>query len=76
MDRKSKIAACYQHASLCAVSNTQMTNTSLRKRFSIEDKNYAIASRIIADAVSEGLVKPYDPDNTSKRHAKYLPYWG
>lgn len=75
MDKKDKIRACYQHACLLYVSNEKMTNASLRKRFSIKEKNYAIASRIIAETIKQSLVKPYDPDNLSRKHAKYVPFW-
>jgi len=75
MDRKDKIRACYQHACLKYVSNEQMTNQSLRERFKIEDHNYSIASRIIADTIDAGLVKSYDPENLSKKHARYIPIW-
>ena len=50
MDKKAKVRACYQHACLRHVSNDIMTNQSLRDRFKIEEKNAAIASRIIKDA--------------------------
>ncbi|MEJ2744236.1 MAG: ATP-binding protein [bacterium] len=75
MSRREKIRACYQHACLRCVSNDQMTNASLRKRFLIEEKNYAIASRIISDTMNEKLVKLYEPDSKSKRFAKYVPFW-
>ena len=75
MDKRDRIRACYHHACLRYVSNAQMTNSSLRKRFSIEDKNYSMASRIISETQDEGLIKPYDPENTSKKHAKYVPFW-
>ena len=75
MDAKDRIRACYQHACLCHISNKQMTNASLRQRFAIKDENYSIASRIIAEAVKAGLVKAYDPASTSKKHAKYVPFW-
>ncbi|HEY6874569.1 MAG TPA: ATP-binding protein [Geobacteraceae bacterium] len=75
MDRKDKVRACYQHACLKYVSNEQMTNQSLRERFKIEDHNYSIASRIIADTIDAGLVKSYDPENLSKKHARYIPIW-
>lgn len=75
MDKGDRIRACYQHACLRYVSNDQMTNSSLRSRFSIKDENYSMASRIISDTVEAGLIKPYDPENTSKKHAKYVPYW-
>ena len=75
MDSKDKMRACYQHACLRRVSNDQMTNSSLRERLGIADSNYSIASRIIADTISEGLVKPYDPTSTSKKNARYVPFW-
>jgi len=75
MDKKDKVRACYQHCCLKYVSNEKMTNQSLRERFKIEDRNYSIASRIIADTIKAGLIKDYDPGNTSKRHAKYIPIW-
>jgi ATP-dependent DNA helicase RecG len=75
MSKDDKVRACYQHACLRFVSNDQMTNSSLRERFSIDDKNYSIASRIISDTLEAGLIKSFDPDSTSKKHAKYVPCW-
>ena len=75
MDAKDKVRACYQHACLEFVSNRQMTNASLRQRFSITDENYSIASRIISDTVDAELVRRHDPDSSSRKHAKYVPYW-
>ena len=75
MDPKGKVRACYLHACLRKVSNQEMTNASLRKRFSISDTNYATASRIIRDTLDEKLIKPYDPGSKSRRHAKYVPFW-
>lgn len=75
MDKSDRIRACYQHACLRFVCREQMTNESLRKRFVIDDKNYSMASRIIADTINEGLIRPYDLENKSKKHAKYIPFW-
>ena len=75
MDARDKIRACYQHACLEFVSNRQMTNTSLRKRFSITDENYSIASRIISDTLDARLIRRYDPESASRKHAKYVPFW-
>lgn len=75
MDKEDKIRACYQHACLKFISNEQMTNSSLRKRFSIEQKNASMASRIIKDTIKEKLIKSYDPSNDSKKHKKYIPFW-
>jgi ATP-dependent DNA helicase RecG len=59
LDKEGKIRACYQHACLCYVSGSHMTNATLRKRLNIDQQNYPIASKIIKDAVQEELVKPY-----------------
>lgn len=75
MDSKDKIRACYQHSCLCYVSNEKMTNQSLRKRFNIDGKNSAIASRIIRDALKAGAIKDDDPTNNSRKYKKYVPFW-
>jgi ATP-dependent DNA helicase RecG len=74
MDRADRVRACYLHACLRYVERNPMTNSSLRERFGIEEKNSAIASRIIRDALEDGRVKPYDPEQ-GKKYAKYLPFW-
>lgn len=75
MDRKERVRACYQHACLNYVSNKKMTNQSLRERFQLPENKAETVSRIISDTVDEGLVKLDDPENKSRRYAKYVPYW-
>jgi ATP-dependent DNA helicase RecG len=75
LDKKEKIRACYQHACLKWVSNEKMSNQSLRERFQIEDKNAAIASRIIKDTFEAGMIKEDDPENKSRKHRNYVPFW-
>lgn len=75
LDKKEKVRACYQHACLKYVSNEKMTNQSLRGRFNIDDKNYAIASRIIRDTLAASLIKEDDPENKSRKYACYIPIW-
>ena len=41
----------------------------------IEEKKYSFASRIIAERIKSELIKDYDPESNSKKHAKYIPYW-
>ena len=50
-------------------------NQSLHERFQLTEAKAESISRIIADAVEEGLVELDDPENKSRRYAKYLPYW-
>jgi len=75
MDKRDKIRACYLHACLKRVSNDAMTNESLRLRLNIPDAEYPKASRIIRDTKVANLIKPFDPNSSSKRHSKYLPFW-
>jgi predicted HTH transcriptional regulator len=75
MSKPDRIRACYQHAALQHVSNQPMTNASLRARFSISEQSYSIASRIIGETIEAGLIKVHDPENRSKKHARYIPFW-
>lgn len=74
MDRADRSRAAYLHACLRYVERNPMTNASLRDRFGISEKNSAMVSRIIREAVEDGLLKPYDPEQ-GKKYAKYLPHW-
>jgi len=74
MDREGKIYATYLHSCLKYVNREIMTNKSLRDRFGIEDKNSALASRIITDTIAEGLIKRENPDS-SRKYSKYIPFW-
>lgn len=76
MDRKERVRACYQHACLLYVSNQKMTNQTLRERFKLPESKSDIISKIIADTVSDGKLKIDNPENKSRRYAKYVPYWG
>ena len=40
MSTQERVWSCYWHTVLMYVSHQQMTNTTLRRRFSIEDSNY------------------------------------
>jgi ATP-dependent DNA helicase RecG len=75
MNRLDRIRASYQHACLQFVSNRRLTNASLRKRFGVSDENYSMVSRVIGDTVDAKMIKPSDPDNTSRRQASYIPFW-
>jgi ATP-dependent DNA helicase RecG len=75
MERRDKVRACYQHSCLRYVMNEKMTNKSLRERFNLPESKADQVSRIIRDALDEGKVKLDDPENISKRYAKYIPFW-
>jgi predicted HTH transcriptional regulator len=75
MDKADRVRACYLHACLRYVQRKQMTNTTLRERFGIEEKNRAQVSRVISDAVDAEMIRSYNPESESRRHASYVPYW-
>ena len=75
LDKNERIAAAYEHACLRHLSNDPMTNESLRERLAIPQESNYVASRIIADANESGLIKPAKTDNTSRRYAKYVPFY-
>ena len=74
MDKSERMRAVYQHACLRYVLNNHVTNTSLRKRLGVDDKNRDLVSRIIRDAMNKKLIVPFNPDS-SPRYMKYVPYW-
>lgn len=74
MDKADRIRAVYLHACLRYVNRENTTNTSIRERFRIEQKNIALASRLIREAVDAGFVLPYDPDAAPKL-MRYIPFW-
>lgn len=75
MDKSDKVRASYQHCVLRYLIGEKMTNQSLRERFGLGDRQSDVASRIVGQAIDEGLVKFEDPESTSRRYAKYVPYW-
>lgn len=74
MNGADRIRACYLHACLRYVMREDMTNTSLRARFGVEERNRATVSRVIREAVDAGQIVPADPDAAPKL-MRYLPYW-
>ena len=75
MDRDDRIRACYQHCALKWVMSERMTNQSLRERFQLPENKSAIVSQIIAASIEVGLIKPDEKVGTSKKFARYLPFW-
>lgn len=75
MDRDDRIRACYQHCALRWIMSGHMTNQSLRKRFGLPESKSAVVSQIIAATIETDLVKPDKQVGTSRRFARYLPFW-
>ena len=76
MDKEDRVRATYQHCSLKFLNQEFMTNSTLRARFGIGDKQHSKASKIISDTLEKKLIKPADPDNKSTKHIKYIPFYG
>ena len=76
MTTNEKIMACYQHACLLYEQRKTINNQSVRERFSIDQRNSAIASRILNDTYEAGKIKKVDPENDSRRYATYIPHYG
>lgn len=75
MDRADRVRACYQHCALKWVMSERMTNESLRERFHLPESKRAITSQIIAATMEVGLIKPDERVGTSRKFARYLPFW-
>ena len=74
LSQHDKLWACYLHACIKYVQGEQLTNSSLRERFALKDSSSGTISRLIKDAVAQGLIKAVDP-NTAPRYMKYIPVW-
>lgn len=75
MSVRERLEACYQHAVLRHYSGSAMTNTTLRERLRMPEKQRSMVSVLIQEAVDKHLIKPADPDNKSKKFAEYVPFW-
>lgn len=75
MSQMERIEACYQHAVLKYLSSSAMTNTSLRERLKMHEKQRTQVSNLIRDAIDAGRIKRKDPTSTSVKFAEYIPYW-
>lgn len=75
MDREDRIRACYQHCALKWVMSDRMTNQSLRARFRLPESKAQVASQVIAATFEAGLIKPDEKVGSSRKFARYLPFW-
>jgi predicted HTH transcriptional regulator len=75
MDREERVRACYQHCVLKWVMGDRMTNQSLRKRFHVPESKSAIVSQVISATIEAGEITPDAKAGTSRRFARYVPYW-
>ena len=75
MSPTERIDACYQHAVLKHLSSSAMTNTSLRERLKMSERQRPQVSKLIKEALEQGIIKNKDPENKSTKFAEYVPTW-
>ncbi|NHZ66039.1 ATP-binding protein [Massilia genomosp. 1] len=74
MAQAERIEACYQHAVLQFLSSQTLTNTTLRTRFKVSERQRNQITNLIADAVQANRIKRKDTTSGNK-FAEYVPYW-
>ncbi|PKV78293.1 ATP-binding protein [Nocardia fluminea] len=74
MSREERIWATYFHACLKSVQNERLTNTSLRARFGLSDRNVSTVTAYIREAVDAGLIVQFDP-TAGRKNMQYVPWW-
>ena len=70
----AKLRACYFHACISYINQEPMNNSSLRKRFGLDEKNASSISRLLKEAVEKGYIRVAESD-TAPRYMRYVPYW-
>ncbi len=75
MSRNERTRACYQHAVIKHLSDSAMTNTTLRERFKMPERQRPMISKLIKESLELNIIKIKDIENKSTKYAEYLPYW-
>lgn len=74
MSQDERIEACYQHAVLQYFSSQTLTNTTLRTRFKVSERQRNQITNLIGEAVEAGRIKRKD-STAGNKFAEYIPYW-
>ena len=74
MSKSERIRACYLHACLCYVTSRPVNNASIRERFGLSDDRNDRASRLLKEAVDDGVIRVRDT-SVGTRSRTYLPFW-
>jgi predicted HTH transcriptional regulator len=73
MSKDERVKACYAHTCLNYVQNKITNNTSLRKRFKLDESDRYKVSRVFTDACAEGLI--HQKMGTGMKNREYVPFW-
>ena len=74
MTRADRVRAVYLHSCLHHSVGERTTNATVRRRFGIPERNAAIASRLLNEAMEAGRIVMEDPAAANRNRA-YLPFW-
>ena len=74
MDREDRLWSVYLHSVLRYVRDEATTNASVRQRFGIDEKNKALATRVLKEATEAKVIAVYDP-SAGPRARRYVPFW-
>lgn len=74
MSQEERIEACYQHAVLQYFSSQTLTNTTLRTRFKVSERQRNQITNLIGEAVEAGRIKRKD-STAGNKFSEYIPYW-
>ncbi|MBZ9775194.1 ATP-binding protein [Mesorhizobium sp. CO1-1-8] len=74
MTTEERIRACYQHGCLMFESGDRMSNSTLRARLGLSDRQAPSVTPVINDTKDAGLIRPVGEDQAN-RNARYIPAW-
>lgn len=75
MSTHERTWAVFMHACRLYAARSAMTNSTFRKRYALPPGRSSLVSLAIQQTVDEGLIRPQDAESTSKRYARYLPFY-
>lgn len=75
MTPKERIDATYQHAVIRFYAGFGLTNTSLRERFKMSERQRPQISKLIKEAINADVIKHRDARSKSSKFSEYIPYW-
>ena len=72
--KDDRIRTCYMTTCLRYIESIPVSNAMLRNRFGIPEKNSAVVSRIVKEAIAENRIRILD-ESAGAKARRYIPYW-